>query len=109
MISHRNLYANFEQLMPDYLPQYGGAFPPGNALVSWLPFYHDMGLMLGVAAPILGGVPGDLMSPIAFLTRPARWLQAMARHRGRGDRGPQLRPGSRPPGAPTTPTSRAST
>ena len=80
MISHRNLYANFEQLMPDYLPQFGGQFPPGSALVSWLPFYHDMGLMLGVAAPILGGVPGDLMSPIAFLTRPSRWLQSMARH-----------------------------
>lgn len=80
MISHRNLIANFEQLMPDYLPQHGGEFPPGGALVSWLPFYHDMGLMLGVAAPILGGVEADLMSPIAFLTRPVRWLQAMARH-----------------------------
>lgn len=81
MISHRNLIANFDQLMPDYLMQHGGAFPPGGALVSWLPFYHDMGLMLGVAAPILAGVEADLMSPIAFLTRPARWLRAMARHR----------------------------
>ncbi|MGU3498292.1 fatty-acid--AMP ligase [Mycobacterium sp. C31M] len=80
MISHRNLIANFEQLMPDYLPQHGGEFPPGGALVSWLPFYHDMGLMLGVAAPILGGAEADLMSPIAFLTRPVRWLQALARH-----------------------------
>ncbi|WP_304106190.1 AMP-binding protein [Mycolicibacterium bacteremicum] len=80
MISHDNLVANFDQLMPDYLPQFGGVFPAGSALVSWLPFYHDMGLMLGVAAPILSGSQADLMSPIAFLTRPARWLQAMARH-----------------------------
>ncbi|MEH3130867.1 MAG: AMP-binding protein [Mycolicibacterium neoaurum] len=80
MISHDNLVANFDQLMPDYLPQFGGVFPPHSALVSWLPFYHDMGLMLGVAAPILAGTQADLMSPIAFLTRPVRWLQAMARH-----------------------------
>jgi fatty acid CoA ligase FadD21 len=38
-----------------------------------------MGLMLGIGAPILSGHPADLMSPIAFLTRPARWLHAMAR------------------------------
>ena len=81
MISHRNLTANFEQLMLDYLPQFGGRYPEPGALVSWLPFYHDMGLMLGVAAPILAGRQADLMSPIAFLTRPARWIQAMARHR----------------------------
>ena len=79
MISHRNLVANFEQLMAEYLPHYGGKFPPGASLVSWLPFYHDMGLMLGIAAPILSGHPADLMSPIAFLSRPVRWLQAMAR------------------------------
>ena len=79
MISHRNLVANFEQLMTEYLPHYGGEFPPGLALVSWLPFYHDMGLMLGIGAPILSGHSADLMSPIAFLSRPVRWLQAMAR------------------------------
>jgi fatty acid CoA ligase FadD21 len=79
MISHRNLVANFEQLMAEYLAHHGGKFPPGASLVSWLPFYHDMGLMLGIAAPILSGHPADLMSPIAFLSRPARWLQAMAR------------------------------
>ncbi|HQE15570.1 MAG TPA: AMP-binding protein, partial [Mycobacterium sp.] len=55
MISHRNLVANFEQLMPDYLVNHGGTLPPGGKLVSWLPFYHDMGLMLGIAAPILDG------------------------------------------------------
>ncbi|WP_431237897.1 AMP-binding protein [Mycolicibacterium aichiense] len=80
MISHRNMVANFDQLMADYVPHFGGAFPPGTSLVSWLPFYHDMGLMLGIGAPIFSGHPADLMSPIAFLSRPARWLQALARH-----------------------------
>jgi len=80
MISHRNLVANFEQLMPDYLVNHGGTLPPGGKLVSWLPFYHDMGLMLGIAAPILDGCGADLLSPLAFLGRPARWVQALARH-----------------------------
>lgn len=80
MISHRNLYANFEQLIPDYMSEHGGMLPPGSRLVSWLPFYHDMGLMLGIAAPILAGRVGDLMSPLAFLARPARWVQALSRH-----------------------------
>ncbi len=80
MISHRNLCANFAQLMPDYFLRHGGAVPAGAQLVSWLPFYHDMGLMLGIAAPILDGCGGDLLSPLAFLARPARWLQALSRH-----------------------------
>ncbi len=80
MISHRNLTANFEQLIPDYMSEHGGAVPNENTFVSWLPFYHDMGLMLGIAAPILSGCTGDLLSPLAFLSRPARWVQAMSRH-----------------------------
>lgn len=79
MISHRNVVANFEQLMAEYMAHHGGEFPPGTTLVSWLPFYHDMGLMLGIAAPILSGHPADLLSPLAFLSRPARWLETMAR------------------------------
>ena len=80
MISHRNLTANFGQLMPDYMSAYGGVLPPGAKLVSWLPFYHDMGLMLGIAAPILDGCGADLLSPLAFLARPARWVHTMSRN-----------------------------
>ena len=47
MISHRNLVANFEQIMSDYFMEVGGVAPPDTTIVSWLPFYHDMGLVSG--------------------------------------------------------------
>ncbi len=78
MMSHRNLLANFEQLMSGYFADFGNVVPEGSTIVSWLPFYHDMGLYLGVCAPVLAGVPAVVMSPVAFLQRPARWIQQLA-------------------------------
>ncbi|WP_102143810.1 AMP-binding protein [Mycobacterium hubeiense] len=78
VISHRNLMANFEQMMADFFANYGKVAPPDTTMVSWLPFYHDMGLVLGICAPILGGFRTVLTSPIAFLQRPARWIQLLA-------------------------------
>lgn len=78
MMSHRNLMANFEQVMSGYFADYGSLVPPGATIVSWLPFYHDMGLYLGVCAPVLSGVTAVLTSPMAFLQRPARWMQLLA-------------------------------
>lgn len=77
MISHRNLQTNFEQLMRGL---FAGAVKSSADLtiVSWLPFYHDMGLVLGVCAPILGGFPAALTSPVAFLEKPSRWIRALA-------------------------------
>ena len=78
MMSHRNLLANFEQLTSDYFADYGKLPPPGTTIVSWLPFYHDMGLYLGMCGPILTGLRAVLTSPVAFLQRPARWMQLLA-------------------------------
>ncbi len=78
MISHRNLLANFQQIMADYFLDYGKVAPPNTTTVSWLPFYHDLGLILGICAPILAGVRGVSISPVAFLQRPARWMQLLA-------------------------------
>jgi acyl-CoA synthetase (AMP-forming)/AMP-acid ligase II len=49
--------------------------------VSWLPVVHDMGLIEGVLQPLYSGCPAYLMSPAAFLQRPARWLRAISRYR----------------------------
>jgi fatty acid CoA ligase FadD21 len=78
MISHRNLQVNFEQLMGSFFADSHVKAPSNATIVSWLPFYHDMGLVLGVCAPILGGYRGELTSPISFLERPARWVRSLA-------------------------------
>jgi fatty acid CoA ligase FadD28 len=78
MISHQNLLANFQQIMAHYFLDYGKVAPPNTTTVSWLPFYHDLGLILGICAPILAGARGVFTSPVAFLQRPARWMQLLA-------------------------------
>jgi fatty acid CoA ligase FadD28 len=78
MMSYRNILANFEQLMSGYFADYGSLPPPDTTILSWLPFYHDMGLLLGVCAPVLLGLPTVLTSPAAFLQQPARWMQLLA-------------------------------
>ncbi|GLP81764.1 AMP-binding protein [Mycobacterium antarcticum] len=80
MVSHRNVVANLEQVMADYFAETGGVPPVGTTVVSWLPFFHDMGLIHGVCAPIHAGLHAVLMSPMAFLQRPARWIQQLASH-----------------------------
>jgi acyl-CoA synthetase (AMP-forming)/AMP-acid ligase II len=76
-VSHRNLSANYEQMVTYFFPHYGKVPPPDTHVVSWLPFYHDMGLLLGVCAPILGGWKTVFISPLQFLVRPARWMQML--------------------------------
>ncbi len=52
-----------------------------DVCVSWLPLYHDMGLIGAWFVPIFTGVRLVVMSPLAFLSRPERWLRAIQRHR----------------------------
>jgi long-chain fatty acid adenylyltransferase FadD28 len=78
MITHQNLLANFEQLVSDFYSHCGKVIAPDSTIVSWLPFYHDMGLVVGIAFPVLAGLRAVLTSPAAFLQRPARWMELMA-------------------------------
>ncbi|MBK6018934.1 fatty acyl-AMP ligase [Streptomyces sp. MBT53] len=74
-ISHANVVANAHQALTAY-----GAEDRRLTMVGWLPLYHDMGLVLSVAAPVVRGLLSVLMDPLAFLQRPARWLQLLSEH-----------------------------
>ena len=72
MVTHGNLLHNLATI-------YHGLLTPDSHMVSWLPPYHDMGLIGGVLQPLYGGFPATLMSPVSFLQRPLRWLRAISR------------------------------
>jgi acyl-CoA synthetase (AMP-forming)/AMP-acid ligase II len=55
---------------------------PDDVIVSWLPLYHDMGLIAGFVMPILSRAPLVLMSPFDWVRAPVKLLQAVARYRG---------------------------
>lgn len=74
-LTYANLMANIRSMVA------AAEVQPGDFMVSWLPLYHDMGLIGAWMAPLYFGVPVAVMSPLAFLSRPARWLQAIDRHR----------------------------
>ncbi len=80
MISYKNLLTNIQQITCDYSVDHGGVAPPDMTVVSWLPFYHDLGLLMGICTPVYGGFGTVLTSPLSFLERPARWMQLLASH-----------------------------
>jgi acyl-CoA synthetase (AMP-forming)/AMP-acid ligase II len=80
MVTHQNVMANLGQLISDTFENHGKFAPPQTTVVSWLPFYHDLGLICGIAFPIAAGLHTVLMSPAAFLEKPARWMQEVARN-----------------------------
>jgi acyl carrier protein len=61
-----------------------------DVFVSWLPLYHDMGLIGAWLGSLVYGFPLVLMSPLTFLARPERWLQAIHTHRGTLSGGPNF-------------------
>jgi acyl-CoA synthetase (AMP-forming)/AMP-acid ligase II/acyl carrier protein len=75
ILSHADLLANIRAM--------GEAVEvrPDDCFVSWLPLYHDMGLIGAWLGSLYFGTPLVSMSPLAFLARPIRWLQAIDAHR----------------------------
>jgi acyl carrier protein len=75
-LTHANLLANMRAI--------GEAvrLGPDDVGISWLPLYHDMGLIGAWLTLLHYGVPVVVMSPLSFLTRPERWFQAFHKHRG---------------------------
>lgn len=88
-LSHGNIIHNLALLLEG-----GRGVPPETTIappvqvssermagVHWLPPYHDLGLIGGILLPVYSSSPVVLMSPIAFLEQPVRWLQAISRYR----------------------------
>lgn len=84
MLSHSNLLHNAAATYQ--LMEHSSA----SKFVSWLPAYHDMGLIGGILQPLYGGFPCILMPPAAFLQRPYRWLRAISHYRGTTSGGPNF-------------------
>ena len=76
LLSNGNLLANVRAIQERL------AIGPDDVAVSWLPLYHDMGLIGAWLGSLYFGIPLALMSPLAFLSRPVRWLRTLEAHRG---------------------------
>ena len=80
MITHENVVRNARQVLTSF---------PGSTVVSWLPLFHDMGLVVNICMPVVGGFPSVLMDPVAVPGPPgalaAAYRRAPERVRGRAE------------------------
>jgi len=84
MVSHGNLLHN------EHLIQQASQNSEAAIVAGWLPVYHDMGLIGNLLQPLYLGRPCILMSPVAFLQKPARWLQMISHYRATSSGGPNF-------------------
>ena len=84
MVSHGNLVAN-QSAIARAMGQ-----SEDSVVVGWLPLYHDMGLIGNLLQPLWLGARLVLMSPVSFLQRPRRWLEAISKYRATTSGGPNF-------------------
>jgi acyl-CoA synthetase (AMP-forming)/AMP-acid ligase II len=84
MLTHRNLIDN-SALIHRFFEH-----SIDTQCIIWLPPYHDMGLIGGILQPLFGGFAVTLLSPMAFLQRPVRWLKTITRKKGSVSGGPNF-------------------
>jgi amino acid adenylation domain-containing protein len=84
MVRHGNLMHNEATIQAAF------GQSSSSVTVGWLPLYHDMGLIGNVLQPLYSGATCVLMSPVAFLQQPARWLRAIHRYRATTSGGPSF-------------------
>jgi amino acid adenylation domain-containing protein len=84
IVTHGNLLHN-EELIRQAFGQ-----SEESVIVGWLPLYHDMGLIGNVLQPLYANARCILMSPLAFLQQPARWLRAISQFRATTSGGPNF-------------------
>lgn len=76
MVSHGNLMHNSQCIRDRW------GHSSASVGVSWLPQFHDLGLIIGILQPVYVGYKAVLLSPIAFIQEPLRWLDVISRYRG---------------------------
>jgi len=76
MVSHANLIGNLEMCQAAF------SHPAGEAIVSWLPFFHDMGLIVNMLLAPFVRAPLVFMQPVSFLHNPINWLRALSQYKG---------------------------
>ncbi|HEY9810222.1 MAG TPA: amino acid adenylation domain-containing protein [Halomicronema sp.] len=84
MVSHANVLYNIE-----YIHQ-GFEHDTKSVAVTWLPHFHDMGLIDGLLKPLYLGIPCYFMPPSAFIQRPIRWLEVISRYKATHSGGPNF-------------------
>ncbi len=84
MVGYDNLVANEVAIQKRF------EITAADSFVSWLPLFHDMGLVGGLMQPLYSGITLTLMSPKHFLERPVRWLEAITRYGGSISGGPNF-------------------
>jgi acyl-CoA synthetase (AMP-forming)/AMP-acid ligase II/acyl carrier protein len=84
MVTHRNIMRNVEYIRQSF------SLSQKSVSVTWLPSFHDMGLIDGVIEPVYTGFPGVIIAPVNFLQKPVRWLKAISKYRGTHGGGPNF-------------------
>lgn len=84
IITHRNVLENIKGLREAYYPY------DLNMMFTWIPMYHDMGLLAMLTGLMVGGGTCYFMSPVHFIQKPARWLQAVSKYGAQYTVGPNF-------------------
>lgn len=84
VISHENLNHQLKALKAS------GGYCVNSVTVTWMPYYHDYGLVEGLLLPLFNGTPCIIMSPFSFVKRPVSWLQAISTYRATHTQAPNF-------------------
>ena len=84
MIRHGNVLHNLEYLRDAFL------YDAESVAVTWMPYFHDYGLVEGLLQPLYSDIPVHVLSPVTVLKRPGRWLEAISRARATHSHGPNF-------------------
>ncbi|AEY02705.1 AMP-dependent synthetase and ligase [Oceanimonas sp. GK1] len=83
-ISHENIFNHLRSI------QLSCGYTPNSVTVTWMPHFHDYGLVEGIMLPLFNGTPCYLMSPFAFAKRPSCWLQAISDYKATHSQAPNF-------------------